>query len=84
MHMKQSRSEKEGKKYVEIKLKKRRTEKFCLEAKVGAGPHDLKEVDIVNESEPAAYSTLTEEMRTAMRKLIKEMARLCSVYNINF
>lgn len=41
------------------------------------------EGDIVDESEPAKFSTLCKEVRTAMRKLLKAMPSLCFIHDFD-
>lgn len=43
----------------------------------------MKEVDTVDESKPAAFSILSEEGRTMMRKLVKATASSCFNYNVD-
>lgn len=44
----------------------------------------MKEDFIVEESRADSFSTLDEEKRTAMRKFVKGMTLLCSIYDMNF
>lgn len=44
----------------------------------------MKEGYIVNESEPATFSTLRKNERTAMSKTVEVVAFLCSTYNVDF
>lgn len=53
---------------------KRKTGKSSLETKTDADMQELLEDDIVNERDLTAFSTLSEEERTAMSKLFKSMA----------
>lgn len=82
--MKRSRSEKKSTVYVSKKLKNRKTGKSSLEMGACEGVHDIKEENIADESEPAASSTLTEEWKTAMSKLVRAMAILCFIYEVDF
>lgn len=49
-----------------------------------AGADDMNEQHIVNEIEPAAPSTMSENWRTAMSKLVNEIVPLCFVHNEDF
>lgn len=63
-------------------LKKRKTMKSPREKSTCSHPqHERK--DIVDESERAAFWTLSEVERTALRKLVKAMAHLHSIYVAN-
>lgn len=44
----------------------------------------MKEEDVADESEPVQSSTLIEKEKTAMSKVVKEIASLCSIYDVNF
>lgn len=46
--------------------------------------HDMKEEYVVDESEPAAFSTLSIKKKTAMSKHLKDMAILCFIYDEDF
>lgn len=46
---------------MQITLEKKKSVKSELEVKAGAGARDMKEDDIVDESELAVYSTLNKE-----------------------
>lgn len=50
----------------------------------GWGAYDVKEANIMKDSEPAASSNLREETRTTMNKRVRAMAHLCSIYNVHF
>lgn len=50
----------------------------------GKGAHDMKEGDIVDENEPSTSSTPREQERAAIIKLAKDMAPLCSIYDMDF
>lgn len=52
---------------------------FPLETGARAGAHDMTERDIVDDIEPAMPLTLSKEGRTALRRLVKEMAPLYSI-----
>lgn len=54
-----------------------------LRTKASAGENYMKEENIVNESESATSLTRSEQGRTTMSKLVKGMAPLCSVYNVD-
>lgn len=82
--MKRSRSVKRSTIYVQTTMKKRKTGKSLLVTGAGAGTPEMKEEHIVVESELAASSTLSEEEGTTMTKLIKSMAPLCSIYDVDF
>lgn len=70
--------------YEQTAREKRKAVKSPL--KKGAGPdvRDMKEGDSVGESEPTASSTLSEEGSTAIRILVKAMAFLYSIHDVNF
>lgn len=38
--------------------------------------------DIVDDSKPVSSSTITEEKKTAMDKLLSYLAALCSIYDV--
>lgn len=82
--MRRSRSEKKGMMYVHRKLKKRRTGKFPEEKGPGRVAQGMKEQDIVNESEATNSSAPSEGGRTEKSKLVKPMALLCSIQDIDF
>lgn len=48
------------------------------------GAQVTKEDDIMNESDAAALSTLNEERRTSINKLVIAMALLCSIQDLDF
>lgn len=60
-------------------LTKKKTGKFSLKTEAGAGPRKVTEEGIVDESEPAAFSTLGYKGRSAMSQLIEAMAPLCPI-----
>lgn len=64
-------------------LKKRKAETFSLETGASVTIQEMKEKDIVDESKPAASFTLSEKVRTAISKLLKLMALLRSIYDLN-
>lgn len=53
------------------------------ETESGAGVQLIKEKDIVDESEPAPFSTPRKKRWTAMTKLVEAMAPLWSIYDAN-
>lgn len=65
-------------------LKKRKTEKSLLQAGAGAGTQDVKEEDIVNESNPTTFSTPSEETRIAMIEFVKERVGVSATYDVDF
>lgn len=81
--MKQSRSEKKVTMYVKATLKTRKIAKYALESGTGTGSQALRR-NIVNNCELAVISTLRGKGRTVASKLVKEMARLCSIYHKDF
>lgn len=50
----------------------------------GVGVYDMKEADIVDEIKPAASSTLDEIETTMLRKLVRNIAPVCSIYDVIF
>lgn len=42
------------------------------------------ETKLIDQSEPAASSSLSEEERSAVSRLVKMMALLCSVHDVDF
>lgn len=55
-----------------------------LVKRADAGAQEMKKWNILNESEPAASSTLSAERSTAMSNLTKKMVLLCSIYDMGF
>lgn len=49
-----------------------------------AGDHGMIEKDIVNQSKPAGFFTLSKTWSTKRSKLVKYMAPLWSVYSVEF
>lgn len=63
---------------------KRRTAHFLLERRASASYFGMKEVGIVHESRAAAFSTVSENEKTTMSKIVEEMSPLCTVYEVDF
>lgn len=82
--MKWLRSEKKGPIIVQITLKKRKSRKSSPKAEADAGSRKFKEEDTMDESKQTACSTLSKEKKTKVSKAVKEMALLCSIYDVNF
>lgn len=82
--MKRRRIEQEGMMSAENTLKKRKKEKYPLGTGADVGAQEIKEKDILDESEPIASLTLSGKVKTAMIKRIKLMALVCSIYDVNF
>lgn len=57
--------------------------KKLLETVSSASSHDMKVEEVVGGVELAASSTVSEERRTGMRKLMKEMSLVCSTCDID-
>lgn len=57
---------------------------YPLKAVASVAAHHMKEEDGVDESERAVPSTRSEERRSPMRNLVKEMASLCSIHDVAF
>lgn len=55
-----------------------------LETGADASAHDIGKRYIVDKSEPVASSTLHEESKTVMSKLVKSIAPLCLIYDVEF
>lgn len=83
-NMKRFTSEKNGVMYVPKILKNRTTVKFSLGTGVGADTHDMTEEQSVDYSEPATSLTLSKNGRTAIRKLVKKMAPIYLIYNVDY
>lgn len=69
--------------YLQTTLKIREKANSMLETRAGAGALKMQEKDIVDKNEPAASSTLSEEERTVMRKLFKEMTLVCYMFDVD-
>lgn len=77
LRMNRSRSKKKTTMQVVTTLKKTKTGRSPLVTGATAGTQEIKEEDIVNNSEPASLSTLTEDRRTQLSELVTEMVTLC-------
>lgn len=69
--------------YFQTTLKRRKLAKPSIETGTSADTHDMEGEDSEHEIEPAAFSTLSEEISAAMSKLVKKIADLCSIYDGN-
>lgn len=58
--------------------------KSPLETGTGAGEHNMKGEDLVDKVEFAASSALSKVMKAVMSILNRNMALLCSIYDIEF
>lgn len=65
--------------HVQRTLKKRKTRRLLRETKARPGGQEIRKECIVKERAPTASSTLREEERTAMSKLVEAMTPLCSM-----
>lgn len=70
--------------YVKTTIKKRKMRTSPLETGAEVGVQQVKEKDIVYDSEPFASSTLRGEGRSVMSRLFKDMAFLCTIYDVYF
>lgn len=82
--VKRRRSQPKRTKHVENTVKKRKTGTSPLEIRADAGPQEMTEEDVVDYSEPAPSSTLSNEGRTAMSKRLNAMAPFCPVCDVDF
>lgn len=48
------------------------------------GAHDMEGEEIVEETDPAASSTLRKECKSVIREVFKKMAPLYSIYDVYF
>lgn len=78
--VKRYRSEKNGTMYLRTTLMTWKTRESILEARAGAGAHNMKAKDVLVETELAAFSAPSEKRRTATSRLVNEMPLLCSIY----
>lgn len=60
-----------------------KSRKTVLEAGFHTSDHDVNENDVLYENELAASSTFSEERKSAMRKLIQDMASFCFTYKVD-
>lgn len=65
------------------KHRQKNIEKSPLETVAITGALEMKQKDIVNESGPAASSTMSEDGRTAMSRSVKVVPPFCYSYNIH-
>lgn len=82
--MKRSRSEKNGMMFLRKRPKKKKAGKLFVETGADVCTQETKEKDIMDESQPAASSNVSEKQRTAMTRLIKVTAFFCSIYDVDF
>lgn len=68
--MKPSKFEKEVEMYAQTTAEKKETGKSPQEVSVVDGTQEIKEEDIMNESDPATSSPLSKNERTAMHKFV--------------
>lgn len=80
--MKQFRFEKKGGMYVQATLERKKTTRSLLEVGGDEVAREMNQKDTVNDRKPAASSNLSEEMWTAMRKVVKANALLSSIYEV--
>lgn len=59
------------------------TDKSSFETGGVAGAQETKDEDFVDDSEPTMSPTLSKAGRFAINKRAREMAPLCSVYNVD-
>lgn len=83
LFIKRPTSVKNGTMHLYTMLKKRKTKNTPPKAGASAISTGIKEKDVTDELKTAASSTLSKQRNTAMRKPIKEMASLCSIYDAN-
>lgn len=76
-----SRSAKKCTMFVQTTLKQRKTAKSPLETRAVVSALVTRDEDILNGSEPPASSTLSEERRSVMSKVVLAMAPSCSMLN---
>lgn len=55
-----------------------------LDTGASTGSDDNQKEDIMDEIEFATFSTMSEEQRTRKRRLVKEIALLCFIYEMDF
>lgn len=84
MSIRQSKSEKKCTIFVQPTLKKTRTKNSPLEPVDEAGTEEMEKDDIVNVREPTASSIVSKGERSTVGKLFKDMAPLCSIYDVDF
>lgn len=84
LSMKKLGFEKEVTMYVQETMKEITNGKLLLETGRRASAREMKDEDLVDESGPTAYLTLSEEGTTATTKLVKVMAAFCSIDNVDF
>lgn len=70
--------------YLQRTLKMKITARYSPETEAGASSYDAKEEDVVNETLPAASSTLSKQRRTAKNEAVAERAPICSIYDVKF
>lgn len=68
--------------YVKTTLKKMKITRSPKEIVAGAGTHDKREGDIVDEIYSTPSSTLDEEGRTVKSKRVRKMAHLHFIYDV--
>lgn len=61
----------------------KKTREISLERETRTGPNKKEEEYIVDKSAPAVSSALPKKRRTVMSRLVKEMAPLCSIYDVD-
>lgn len=79
--MKWFTSESIGMVYMQTTQKKWKTEKVAVETGPDAVVQEVKEAEIMHDSEPGLSLTLREEKRTAMSKIVEVVDPLCSIYD---
>lgn len=70
--------------YAKSTVKKWKMETSSLETGADSGLQGMMEEYIMDESSFAASSSLSEEERTAMSKLVKALALSCFIHNVDF
>lgn len=68
--------------FMQTKLKKRDTTTKVLKAAPAASAVSTNEENVVDEFEPAAFSTLIEEGSKAINKPLDVMAPFCCIYDV--
>lgn len=70
--------------FVQTILNSRQKWKSPLESRTSAGDQEVNKEDTLDECEPASTLILRKEERTAVCKLVKAIALLCSIYHQAF
>lgn len=82
--MKHSRSDKKDTIYVQAMLKRNKTVNSLPQTAADASPAKMKEEYIVDEIKLVTSATASKDKRTVMNRHIKEMASLCTIYDVSF